>query len=43
MEILFGEDIPLSKLYDALVGRTMDGIFEAGTGLVGTRGLIMRA
>lgn len=34
MELLFGRDIPVSKLNDDLVGRTMDAMFEAGTGLI---------
>ncbi len=33
MELLFGKDIPPSKFSEDLVGRTMDAIFEAGTGL----------
>ena len=34
MELLFGGDIPAGKLNDDLVGRTMDAILEAGTGLI---------
>jgi transposase len=34
MELLFGEDIPPSKLNDDVVGRTMDALFDAGTGLI---------
>ncbi len=34
MELLFGRDIPVEKLNDDLVGRTMDAIYDAGTGLI---------
>jgi len=34
MELLFGQDIPPCKLNDDLVGRTMDTLFEVGTGLI---------
>lgn len=34
MELLFGENIPPSKLNDDVVGRTMDALFDAGTGLI---------
>ena len=34
MELLFGRDIPVDKLNDDLVGRSMDAIYDAGTGLI---------
>ena len=34
MELLFGEYISPSKFNDDAVGRTMDALFEAGTGLI---------
>lgn len=34
MELLFGEEITPSKLNDDVVGRTMDALFDAGTGLI---------
>jgi transposase len=34
MELLFGEDIPPSKLNDDVVGRSMDALFDVGTGLI---------
>jgi transposase len=34
MELLFGEDISPSKLNDDAVGRTMDALFDTGTGLI---------
>ena len=34
MELLFGQDIPPCKLDDDLLGRTLDALFEVGTGLI---------
>jgi len=31
---LFGRDIPVDKLNDDIVGRSMDAIYDAGTGLI---------
>jgi len=34
MELLFGRDIPVEKLNDDVVGRRMDALCDAGTGLI---------
>jgi hypothetical protein len=42
MELLFGRDIPVDKLNDDLVGRSMDAIYDAGSRRCRSWGRVIR-